>query len=190
VARLYEAQAKVNSNKARSRSGKIKTLQDNAKLLAFLRSNGINSMQELYEKVSAMNKDYYNLRGQIVSAERRLAVLDERLEMWAQYEKYKPIRQKLNKVKPGKREKYQQEHMAELAAFDTAADFLKRLKESGEAITPKAWRAEAAKLIVQKDFDYQKMRDMRDEIKAVEALRKTADRLAREGQNQQKENER
>ncbi len=144
----------------------------------------------LYEKVAAMNKDYYDLRGKIVSAERRLAVLDERLEMWAQYEKYKPVRQKLDKVKPRKREQYQQEHRAELADFDAAADFLKRLKESGEAITPKAWRAEAAKLTAQKDFDYQKMRDMRDEIKAVENLRKTADRLAREGQRQQRETER
>ena len=190
VARLYEAQAKVNQDKARSRSGKIKALQENAKLLAFLQGNGINSMQELYEKVSAMNKDYYDLRGQIVGAERRLAVLDERLEMWAQYEKYKPIRQKLDKVKPGKREKYQQEHRAELADFDTAAHFLKSLKESGEAITPKAWRAEAAKLTVQKDADYQKMYAMRDEIKAVENLRKAADRLAHEGQHQQKEQER
>ena len=42
VARLYEAQAKVNSNKARSRSSKIKALQENAKLLAFLQGNGIN----------------------------------------------------------------------------------------------------------------------------------------------------
>ncbi len=190
MARLYEAQAKVNSNKARSRSGKIKALQDNAKLLAFLQSNGINSMQELYEKVSAMNKDYYNLRGQIVSAERRLAVLDERLEMWAQYEKYKPIRQKLDKVKPGRREQYQQKHRDELALFDAVSVFLKSLKESGEAITPKAWRAEAAKLAVQKDADYQKMRAMRDEINAVESLRKAADRLAHEGQHQQRETER
>ena len=43
---------------------------------------------------------------------------------------------------------------------------------------------------MQKDADYQEMRDMRDEIKAVESLRKTADRLARDGQHQQKENER
>ena len=190
VARLYEAQAQVNMDKARSRSGKIKALQDNAKLLAFLQSNSINSMQELYEKVSAMNKAYYDLRGQIVKAERCIDALDERLEMWAQYEEYKPIRQKLDKVKPGKREKYQQGHRSELAAFDAAADFLKRLKESGETITPKAWRAEVTKLTMQKDADYQKMRAMRDEIKAVENLRKAADRLAREGQHQQKENER
>ena len=187
VARLYEAQAEVNRNKARYRSGRIKALQENAKLLAFLQGNGITSMEQLYEKVSAMNDAYYDLRGKIVKTERRLAVLDERLEIWAQYDKYKPIRQKLDKVKPGKREKYQQEHRAELAAFDTAADFLKGLKESGEKITPKVWRAEAARLTAQKDFDYQKMRDMREDIKAVETLKKTAERLAREGQTQHRE---
>ena len=89
-----------------------------------------------------------------------------------------------------KREQYQQKHRDELALFDAAAVFLKSLKESGEAITPKAWRAEAATLTQQKDMDYAKMRAMRDEIKAVESLRKAADRLAREGQHQQKENER
>ena len=190
VARLYEAQAKVNSNKARSRSGKIKALQENAKLLAFLQGNGITSMEQLYEKVSAMNDAYYDLRGKIVKTERRLAILDERLEMWAQYEKYKPIRQKLDKVKPRKREQYQREHRAELADFEAAERFLKDLKASGAAITPKAWRAEAAKLTMQKDADYQKIRAMRDEIKAVENLRKAADRLAHEGQHQQRESER
>ena len=110
--------------------------------------------------------------------------------MYAQYDKYKHIRQQLSKVEPRKREQYQQEHRAELASFDAAASFLKSMKESGEAITPKAWKAEAAKLTAQKDVDYTKMRAMRDEIKAVENLRKAADRLAREGQRQQKEQER
>ena len=91
---------------------------------------------------------------------------------------------------PRKRRQYQQEHEAELASFDTAASFLKSLKESGEAITPKAWRAEAARLTAHRDMDYQKMRTMRDEIKAVENLRKAADRLAREGQQQQNKQER
>ncbi len=93
-------------------------------------------------------------------------------------------------MKPSRWEKYQQEHSAELAAFDAAADFLKGLKESGEKITPKAWRAEVAKLTIQKDADYQKMRAIRDEIKAVELLRKAAERLAHEGQHRQRENER
>ena len=100
MSQLYQARAEINASKAKSQFGKVKALKANAALFNFLQQNGITSMEQLYEKVSAMNSDYYDLRGQIVKAERRLAVLDKRLEMWAQYEKYKPIRQKLDKVNP------------------------------------------------------------------------------------------
>ena len=107
--------------------------------------------------------------------------------MWVQYQKYKSVRQKLDKVAPDKREQFAQRHSADLALFDAAVRYLDTLKASGESITPKAWRAEAAKLIAEKDADYLKMRDMREDIKAVETLKKTAERLAREGQTQRRE---
>ena len=144
-------------------------------------------MEQLYEKVSAMNSDYYDLRGKIVSKERRISILTERLEMWAQYQKYKPIRQKLDKVAPGKREQFEQRHSADLALFDAAVRYLDTLKTSGESITPKAWRAEAAKLTAEKEADYLQMRAMREDIKVVETLKKTTERLAREGQTQCRE---
>ena len=138
-----------------------------------------------------MNSDYYDLRGKIVKAERRISVLTERQEMWAQYQKYKPVRQKLDKVAPAKREQFEQRHSADLALSDAAVRYLDTLKTSGESITPKAWRAEAAKLTAEKDADYLKMRAMREDIKAVETLKKTAERLAKEGQPQRrKEQER
>ena len=62
-----------------------------------------------------------------------------------------------------------------------------KLKASGEVITPKAWKSEADRLTVEKDADYLKMRAMREDIKAVETLRKTAERLARKGQTPQRE---
>ncbi len=185
IAQLW--QARMDAPAPTTRSGKIRKLQDDAKLFGLLQSNGITSMQELFDKVAAMNSDYYDLRGRIVSKERRLSVLNERLEMWAQYQKYKPIRQKLDKVAPGKREQFEQRHSADLALFDAAVRYLDKLKASGEAITPKAWRTEAQRLTVEKDADYLKMRDMREDIKAVETLKKTADRLAREGQTQRRE---
>ena len=149
--------------------------------------NGITSMEQLYKKVSAMDSDYYDLRGKIVNKERRISALTERLEMWEQYQKYKPVRQKLDKVAPAKREQFEQRHSADLALFDAAVRYLDTLKSSGESITPKAWRAEAAKLTAEKDADYLKMRAMREDIKAVETLKKTAERLAREGQTQRRE---
>ena len=170
-----------------SQYGKVKSLKSDAKLFNFLMENGIKSMQELFDKVAAMNGDYYDLRGKIVSKERRISALTERLEMWAQYQKYKPVRQKLDKVSPGKREQFEQRHSADLALFDAAVRYLDTLKASGGAITPKAWRTEAAKLTAEKDADYLKMWDMREDIKTVETLKKTAERLAREGQTQRRE---
>ena len=170
-----------------SQYAKVRALKADANLFNFLMENGISSMEQLYEKVSAMNSGYYDLRGKIVKAERRLSVLNERLEMWTQYQKYKPVRQKLDKIAPAKREQFEQRHSADLALFDAAVRYLDTLKASGEAITPKAWRAEAQKLTAEKDADYLKMRAMREDIKAIETLKKTADRLAKEGQPQHRE---
>ena len=190
LAQLYQAQAEVNTSKAKTRAGKVKALKANAALFNFLQSNGISSMAQLYEKVDAMNSDYYELRGKIVSAERRISALSERLKMWAQYQRTKPVRQALGKVKPGKREQYQQKHGSDLASFDAAVHFLDDLKESGEEIRPKEWQAEIDRLTAQKDLDYQQMRAMREDIKSVERLKKTAEQLARDGQRQQAEHDR
>ena len=190
LAQLYQAQAEVNASKAKTRAGKVKALKANAALFNFLQQNSIGSMAQLYEKVVAMNHDYYDLRGQIVSAERRISVLAEQLEMWEQYQQTKGVRQRLDKLKPPKREQYQQEHETELASFDAAVRFLDELKASGKAITPKAWQTEVDRLTARKDLDYQKMRVMRDDLKAVEHLKKTAEQLARDGQHQQTEHDR
>ena len=80
LAQLYQAQAEVNASKAKSTAGKVKALKANAALFNFLQQNGISSMEQLYQKVEAMNRDYYELRGQIVSVERRISALSERLE--------------------------------------------------------------------------------------------------------------
>lgn len=109
MAELWEAQQQLKQ--ARTRKCKIKALQENAALFNFLQSNGIQSMQQL--------------RGKIVSAERRIAALTERGEMWAQYNKYKPIRRQLDKVKPAKRELFEQRHSQELALYEAAARYLR-----------------------------------------------------------------
>ncbi|WP_269477191.1 MobQ family relaxase [Hominibacterium faecale] len=184
---LWQAQHEMNHSAARSNYGKAKALKQSAALFNFLHGNGITSMQQLHEKISAMNGAYYDLRGQIVSGERRLKVLDEHLKMWAQYEKHKGTRRQLDKVKPEKRELFEQRHSAELALYEAAARYLENLKTSGELITPKKWQAEAEKLTAQKELQYQQMKAMREEIKAVEGLRKAAEQLAKTEQTHKKE---
>ena len=61
----------------------------------------------------------------------------------AQYNKYKAVHRQLAKVKPEKRELFEQRHSRELILYDAAARYLKELKASGEEITPKEWRRES-----------------------------------------------
>ena len=177
MSRLMEA--RLSADKPTSRNGRLQTLKENATLLNFLTGNGIQSMQQLYEKIGSMNKDYYDLRGQIVSGERRLRVLDERLEMWAQYERHKPVFRQLEKLKPDKRNLFREKHSADLALFHAAARYLENLESTGEAINPKIWQAEVDSLTAQRTVQYQQMKVMRKQIKAVENLKKTAEQLSR-----------
>ena len=185
MAQLWQARQEMNQ--PATNYGKVKSLKESAALFNFLQSNGITSMRELHEKIAAMNGAYYDLRGEITSAERRIAALTERLEMWAQYEQHKGTRRQLDGMKPGKQEQFQQRHSAELALFNTASKYLANLKATGEAVTPKQWRAEAATLTTKKDGLYLEMRAMREEIKTVEQLRKAAEQLARTEQPKHKE---
>ena len=84
------------------------------------------------------------------------------------------------KVKPEKREQFEQRHSRELILYDAAARYLKELKDSGEAITPKAWQLEIDQLAAGKQTDTLAMKAMREDLKAVERLRKTAEQLSRQ----------
>lgn len=175
---LWEAQQQLNA--PRTRTGKIRALQESAALFSFLQANGIQSMQQLHEKIADINSRYYDLRGKIVKAERRIAILTERGEMWEQYNQYKSIHKQLAKVKPEKREQFEQRHSRELILYDAAGRYLKELKDSGEAITPKAWQLEIDQLAAGKQTDTLAMKAMREDLKAVERLRKTAEQLSRQ----------
>ena len=169
MAQLWQARQEMSQ--PITKYGKMKALKESAALFNFLQSNGITSMRELHEKITAMNGSYYDLRGEITSAELRIAALSERLEMWAQYKQHK-----------GQRRSESDEIL-----FQSAARFLNDLKATGEAVTPKQWRAEAATLTTKKDGLYLEMRAMREEIKTVEQLRKAAEQLARTEQTKHKE---
>ena len=92
-------------------------------------------------------------------------------------------------MKPGKKGQFEQRRETELALYEAAARYLEKLKSGGEVLTPKKWRAESEKLTAQKEIHYQEMRSMREQIKAVENLRKAADQLEKSQQNRNRKKE-
>ena len=184
---LEQLQQAQNAAKPTTIYGKVKALKENAAIFNFLMENGIASMQELYEKISAMNSDYYALRGEIVNAERQIAKFNERLSMWEQFSENKAIHKRLSNIKPNMRDTFSEKHRAELILFDAAAKYFGDLKASGETITLQKWRAEVGRLTAYKDEQYQRMKAMREDIKAVEKIRKTADALTKTENSKKKE---
>ena len=136
---LWEAQQQLNA--PRTRTGKIRALQESAALFSFLQANGIQSMQQLHEKIADMNSRYYDLRGKIVKAERRIAILTERGEMWEQYNQYKSIHKQLAKVKPEKREQFEQRHSRELILYDAASPVSERTERQRRGNHPEGMAA-------------------------------------------------
>ena len=183
---LQQAQAAA---KPTTRYGKVKALKESAALFNFLQENGISSMPELHTKVTAMQTQYYTLRGEIAAIGRQIDQLKEKLAMWKQYSENRVSHQRLAALKPRAREKFQDAHRAELLLYDAAARYLDGLKASGERITPKEWRTEAESLTVNEKALYQQMKSMRADIQAVEKIRKTADELARSEKSGHREQE-
>jgi predicted nucleic acid-binding Zn-ribbon protein len=171
---LQQAQAAIQPT---TRYGKVKALKESAALFNFLQENSISSIQELYVKVTAMQTEYYGLRGEIAATARQIDELKKRLSMWKQYSDNKPVRQRLTALKPRAREKFRDAHSVELALYDASVRYLDELKASGEKIIPKYWQAEAEHLTIHNGELYQEMKAMRTDIQAVEKIHKYCFRL-------------
>ena len=106
--------------------------------------------------------------------------------MFEKYEKNKAVQRQYVKVKPAKREQFEQSYRAELTLYKAAVRYLENLKTEGEPVTPKKWRSEVESLTAQKNLQYQEMHAMREEIKAVEKLKKAAEWLEKDAQAKEK----
>lgn len=175
--KLWQAQQEITQ--PTSRYGKVKKLKESAALFNFLQQNGIESMQQLHEKVSSLNKAYYDLRGEIVKTERQIASLEERLKMWQQYQDNKAIHAKIENASSRKREQIETSYRAELTLFNTAEQYLQELKLNGESITPKKWQSKVSMLSTKKSKLYYEMYSIRKDIKAIEQLRRNSEEIDR-----------
>ena len=159
---------------------KTMRLKNGWAIFNFMQEHQIQSLADLHQYIKNKNSEYYGTRREIVSIEKQIALLNDRLAMWEQYETNKSVRQKLSEIKPNKREKYKENHRAELLLFESAGNYFDELTTSGEKITPKAWKKELDKLSAEKERLYRKMKTLKEEVKTMEAFRKTVDELAKE----------
>ena len=141
---------------------------------------------QLMKELEKLKSQQEKVRKEIEQLQNRQKIL---LNRKTDTERRARTRRQLDKVKPGKKEAFEQKHGTELVLYEAAARYLEKLKSGGEVLTPKKWRAESEKLTAQKEIHYQEMRSMREQIRAVENLRKAADQLEKSQQNRNRKKE-
>ncbi len=159
---------------------KIRNLKNASAVLNFMQTHQIYSLDDLQAYIKEMNSNYYAIRKDITNCERRMKTLNERLELWGQYEKYKPVRKQLAKVKPSKREKFIEENRAALALFDRACNYFDELETAGEKVVPKSWKKELDSLTVEHKRLTEKMHWLKDELTNAENIHKALQAMAKE----------
>lgn len=127
---------------------------------------------DLTAQINNLGEKYYALRSDIVSNEKQIAVLSERLEMWQQYKKYLPLHKQLEQLKPKNQQQFQDEHRAEFILLAAAKKYLSKLRKAGGKIEPKKWQQDIAILTDEKDLQYQQMQKMHEEIREIERQKK------------------
>jgi len=78
----------------KSRWKKIADLQRAAKVLIFVRENGITSVERLADKVTELHQRQYDLAGSVKSKERRITKLNEHLAQVDIYNQHKAVHKK------------------------------------------------------------------------------------------------
>ncbi len=170
----------LHSEPTDSQYQKIRNLKNASAVLNFMREHQIDSIEDLQVYTKEMNSTYYAIRKDITSCERRMKILDERLELWGQYERYKPVRKQLDKIKSTKRDKYIEDNRAALALFDRVCNHFDELESAGERITPKSWKKELDSLTAEHGQLTEKMHRLKDELANAESIHKALQAMAKE----------
>ena len=136
---------------AYSHTAKVKNLKELTADINFLKSNGIESFEDLQAKITELGVQVDGFKARSNEKSARLKEIDNLL-IWAQhYAENKPVADERSKIKwKAKREKFQAENENALRLYHMAERKLKPYFKNGK-LPISSWKAE--KLQVQKDFE-------------------------------------
>ena len=175
----------IRNTGAYSQTAKVRNLKELIDDINFLKANGIESFEDLQDKLSELNSKINGFKARSNEKSARLKEIDNLL-IWAQhYVENKPVAEELSKIKwKSKREKFQAENENALRLYHLAERKLKPYFKNGK-LPISAWKAE--KLQVQKDFEeiQKQFSAVRDDVKRLWQIKYKIE----QANNQTKENE-
>lgn len=161
---------KAQQSEAYAQKVKLSNLKQMAQTVAYIQEHGYDSLEDFHTALDQASDQTSTARKSLKDTEQQLKDVNEQIHFTGQYLAYKNIYADYRKSR--NKDKFYEEHRAELSLYDTALRTLKEKSAGNKLPSMKALYAEKDRLIEVRDTqreDFSSRRDYERELRTVSA---------------------
>ena len=161
---------KAQQSEAYAQKVKLSNLKQMAQTVAYIQEHGYNSLEDFHTALDQASDQTSATRKSLKDTEQQLKDVNEQIHFTGQYLAYKNVYADYRKSR--NKNKFYEEHRAELSLYDTALRTLKEKSAGNKLPSMKALYAEKDQLIELQDSqreDFSNRRDYERELRTVSA---------------------
>ena len=161
---------KAQQSEAYAQKVKLSNLKQMAQTVAYIQEHGYNSLEDFHTALDQASDQTSAARKSLKDTEQQLKDVNEQIHFTGQYLAYKNVYADYRKSR--NKDKFYEEHRAELSLYDTALRTLKEKSAGNKLPSMKALYAEKDRLIELRDTqreDFSNRRDYEREFRTVSA---------------------
>ena len=161
---------KAQQSEAYAQKVKLSNLKQMAQTVAYIQEHGYNSLEDFHTALDQASDQTSAARKSLKDTEQQLKDVNEQIHFTGQYLAYKNVYADYRKSR--NKDKFYEEHRAELSLYDTALRTLKEKSAVNKLPSMKALYAEKDRLIELQDSqreDFSNRRDYERELRTVSA---------------------
>ena len=161
---------KAQQSEAYAQKVKLSNLKQMAQTVAYIQEHGYNSLEDFHTALDQASDQTSAARKSLKDTEQQLKDVNEQIHFTGQYLAYKIVYADYRKSR--NKDKFYEEHRAEISLYDTALRTLKEKSAGNKLPSMKALYAEKARLIELQDSqreDFSNRRDYERELRTVSA---------------------
>ena len=161
---------KAQQSEAYAQKVKLSNLKQMAQTVAYIQEHGYNSLEDFHTALDQASDQASAARKSLKDTEQQLKDVNEQIHFTGQYLAYKNVYADYRKSR--NKDKFYEEHRAELSLYDTALRTLKEKSNGNKLPSMKALYAEKDRLTELRDTqreDFSNRRDYERELRTVSA---------------------
>ena len=161
---------KAQQSEAYAQKVKLSNLKQMAQTVAYIQEHGYNSLEDFHTALDQASDQASAARKSLKDTEQQLKDVNEQIHFTGQYLAYKNVYADYRKSR--NKDKFYEEHRAELSLYDTALRTLKEKSAGNKLPSMKSLYAEKDRLIELRDTqreDFSNRRDYERELRTVSA---------------------